>query len=91
MTDSTDVESAASSRNDKTAVDIEKAAAAGDVEAAEVRPLSGPRALLLRAQAGLFAGLEVRGVSPVPPEERTVTRYFNVFSIWFCISVSLLP
>lgn len=78
-------------------IDGEKAAAVAagqevhDVEAAEVRPLSGPRALLLRAQAGLLAGVEVRGMSPVPPEERTVTRYSNVFSIWFCISVSLLP
>lgn len=95
---STDLESAASSQKDNAAVDVEKTAVGHgevdvgvDIEAAESRPLSGPRALLYKAQALLGSSLELRGVSPVPLEERTVTRYWSVFSIWFCISVSLLP
>ncbi|KAI1181238.1 NCS1 nucleoside transporter [Nemania sp. FL0916] len=40
----------------------------------------------------LSAGpVELRGVSPVPLEERTSTRYSSYFSIWFCMNVNLLP
>jgi hypothetical protein len=36
-------------------------------------------------------GVEVRGITPVPVEERTDTRFINIFSLWFTMSVSLLP
>lgn len=95
---STDAQSAASrDGKDKTVIGVARSAGSleqidigVDIEAAESRPLSGPRALLYKAQALLGPGLEVRGVSPVPLEERVAARS-NVFSIWFCISVSLLP
>jgi hypothetical protein len=60
---------------------------AGDHTVAEVNP---PR-------HGLFyrllvtAHVEQRGVQPVPLEERTNTRFFNVFAIWFCMNINLIP
>jgi hypothetical protein len=94
MKKSTDIESASSSQGGKKVVDIEKNAATkvnpdDGFEASDSKPLPGLRGFLYKAALG--TGLEVRGVTPVPLSERTVTQYFNVFSIWFCISVSLLP
>lgn len=51
-------------------------------------PQTGRRGLLYSI---LTAGrVEVRGVVPVPCEERTSTRYFNAFSIWFCMNFNIL-
>ncbi|KAI9373903.1 permease for cytosine/purines, uracil, thiamine, allantoin-domain-containing protein [Aspergillus egyptiacus] len=36
-------------------------------------------------------GIELRGVSPVPLEERTDRRFINVFFVWFTLSTNLLP
>jgi hypothetical protein len=36
-------------------------------------------------------GVELRGAIPVPYEERTVTQYINIFSLWFCMSCNPLP
>lgn len=36
-------------------------------------------------------GVEIRGITPVPVEERTDTRFVNIFSLWFTMSVTLLP
>jgi hypothetical protein len=35
--------------------------------------------------------VELRGSTPVPYEERTVTRYLDIFSLWFCMSCNPLP
>jgi len=35
--------------------------------------------------------VEVRGIAPVPIEERTDTRLVNIFTVWFTMSVSVLP
>lgn len=35
--------------------------------------------------------VELGGSVPVPYKERTVTQYFNIFSLWFCMSCNLLP
>lgn len=35
--------------------------------------------------------VEIRGVLPVPLEERTSTRYSSYFSIWACMNINLLP
>ncbi|KAJ9144533.1 Purine-cytosine permease fcyB 4 [Pleurostoma richardsiae] len=56
---------------------------------------SGPRPGVSRRLAPLYrllaAGqIEERGVVPVPFEERTSTRYWNAFSIWFCMNVNIL-
>ncbi|KAL2803126.1 permease for cytosine/purines, uracil, thiamine, allantoin-domain-containing protein [Aspergillus granulosus] len=36
-------------------------------------------------------GIELRGVTPVPFEERTDNRFINVFFVWFTLSTNLLP
>ncbi|KAL4783274.1 permease for cytosine/purines, uracil, thiamine, allantoin-domain-containing protein [Aspergillus varians] len=36
-------------------------------------------------------GVELRGVTPVPIEERTDSRFLNVFFVWFTLSTNLLP
>ncbi|KAF2268941.1 hypothetical protein CC78DRAFT_606803 [Lojkania enalia] len=35
--------------------------------------------------------VELRGCIPVPYEDRTVTQYFNIFFLWFCMSTNPLP
>lgn len=98
MVSSTIAESATGKQSFKTTIDVEKGGGVHpqthesvDIEVGETQPVSRSRAWFSKGQALLGSGLELRGVSPVPLEERTVTRYSNVFSIWFCISVSLLP
>ncbi|KAF4628333.1 hypothetical protein G7Y89_g9826 [Cudoniella acicularis] len=36
-------------------------------------------------------GVEVRGIDPVPMEERTKTNYYNIFLMWMAIMCNLLP
>jgi len=36
-------------------------------------------------------GVEMRGITPVPLEERTDLRFINVFFVWFTMSTNLLP
>lgn len=36
-------------------------------------------------------GVEIRGIIPIPYEERTVTQYSNIFSLWFCMACNALP
>ena len=36
-------------------------------------------------------GVELRGITPVPLEERTDSRYINVFFVWFTMSTTLSP
>jgi hypothetical protein len=36
-------------------------------------------------------GVELRGVTPVPLEERVDKRFINVFFVWFTMSTNLLP
>lgn len=34
--------------------------------------------------------IEERGILPVPAEERTSTRFFNIFTVWFSINANIL-
>ncbi|KAI1825621.1 permease for cytosine/purines, uracil, thiamine, allantoin-domain-containing protein [Xylaria intraflava] len=36
-------------------------------------------------------GVEMRGITPVPLEERVDKRFINVFFVWFTMSTNLLP
>jgi hypothetical protein len=38
-----------------------------------------------------LSSVEVRGITPIPEEERTDARAVNVFSLWFSMSLNLLP
>ena len=35
--------------------------------------------------------VEVRGATPVPADMRNETKYFNIFTLWFCVSCNPLP
>ncbi|KAI8220879.1 hypothetical protein K4K53_007628 [Colletotrichum sp. SAR 10_77] len=35
--------------------------------------------------------VEVRGIAPIPVEERTVTRTVNIFTLWWCMNANVLP
>lgn len=35
--------------------------------------------------------VESRGCAPVPYEERTVTTFMDIFSLWFCMSCNPSP
>lgn len=35
--------------------------------------------------------VELRGSTPVPYEERTETKYLNIFTLWFSMSCNPLP
>lgn len=36
-------------------------------------------------------GVEVRGIEPVPLEERVKTNFYNIFFMWTSIMCNLLP
>ncbi|KAE9963673.1 hypothetical protein BLS_009073, partial [Venturia inaequalis] len=68
-------------------VDIEKKDASGSqtsvVEVGEVAPLSLWKRITL-------SGMELRGVEPVPIEERNDKHGLNIFTMWWSISLTLL-
>ncbi|KAF4483386.1 purine-cytosine permease [Fusarium agapanthi] len=59
-----------------------------DVSEAESQVLSRSTTWLDRLRRW---GLETRGMQPVPIEERTDTRYINIFFMWFTMNVNILP
>ena len=36
-------------------------------------------------------GVEEEGVHPIPVEERNDTKLFNVFTIWWAMSIGIIP
>lgn len=71
----------------KTPADV-SAADMADIDVVETQSLSRRKVWLSRAVAW---GVEVRGTTPVPLEERTDSRFINVFFVWFTMSTNLLP
>ncbi|KAL2208561.1 hypothetical protein CC79DRAFT_1270914 [Sarocladium strictum] len=59
-----------------------------DVSEAESQSLSRRDVWLNRFKRW---GVETRGTTPVPLEERVDTRFINVFFVWFTMSTNLLP
>lgn len=59
-----------------------------DVSEAESQSLSRKDVWLNRFKRW---GVETRGTTPVPLEERVDTRFINVFFVWFTMSTNLLP
>lgn len=59
------------------------------VEVKAEKPPGHLRSLVSRLEN--HGGIEVKGAEPVPFEDRTVTRYWHVFSLWFCMSCNMLP
>jgi hypothetical protein len=84
----TDVEMAAATR-DASQVSPEAVKTGTEVETETKSRYGGIRGLLsMLASQGK---VELRGSTPVPYEERTVRRYLDIFSLWFCMSCNPLP
>ncbi|KAH9884386.1 permease for cytosine/purines, uracil, thiamine, allantoin-domain-containing protein [Xylariomycetidae sp. FL2044] len=62
---------------------------ASDIDVAESQVCEKPRARWLSKISAW--GIETRGITPVPPEEKTDKRFINVFFVWFTMSTNLLP
>jgi hypothetical protein len=71
----------------KSPVDVSSDSPA-DIDVVESQTLSRRKAWLKKAAAW---GVETRGITPVPLEERTDPRFINVFFVWFTMSTNLLP
>lgn len=52
------------------------------------KPTLWTRIMNVLASNGDF---ELRGCQPVLPEDRTETKYFNIFTLWFSMSCNPLP
>ncbi|KAJ5314728.1 uncharacterized protein N7443_001612 [Penicillium atrosanguineum] len=59
-----------------------------DVATAELQHDRSPRAWLFKIAS---LGVEMRGIAPVPLQERSDKRYINVFFVWLTMSTNLLP
>ena len=60
-----------------------------DVNVKEPGRFKGLWSLLSRLEKR--GAVELNGSAPVPYEDRTVTEYFNIFTLWFCLSCNPLP
>lgn len=45
----------------------------------------------LAHKAIVFGRVELRGVAPIPVEERTVDRTINIFTLWWSMNANILP
>lgn len=71
----------------KAPADVSTATQA-DIDAVESQSFGKYKSWISKAAAW---GVEIRGTSPVPLEERIDPRFINVFFVWFTMSTNLLP
>lgn len=45
----------------------------------------------LLGKAAAFGRVELRGITPIPVQERTVERTINVFTLWWSMNANILP
>ncbi|KAI1814550.1 permease for cytosine/purines, uracil, thiamine, allantoin-domain-containing protein [Poronia punctata] len=64
--------------------------AATDIDLAESQMQSSSKMAPYLAKLTSW-GVEIRGVKPVPLEERVDKRFINVFFVWFTMSTNVLP
>ena len=83
----TDIESMASEKDTMKTPENDKSGV--EVKVGEQARLGGINGFLSKLSSR--GGVELRGSIPVPYEERTVTQYINIFSLWFCMSCNPLP
>lgn len=88
-----DVRAEAISRNEllrpgATSTDVEKQGAVPDPQLAGRTSESSATRLLSEVLAK--GKVEGHGIVPLPIEDRTSTRYFNVFTIWFSMNTNIL-
>lgn len=68
--------------------DVEKQQPVSDAQPAGRTSESSASRLLLEVLAK--GKVEGHGIVPLPIEDRTSTRYFNVFTIWFSMNTNIL-
>lgn len=73
---------------EKSLKDEEKAIPVKDVEITKMDSVPGLAGFLRKITS---MGVELRGSSPIPEKERTNTRTINLFTMWFTMSINLLP
>ncbi|KAJ0346676.1 hypothetical protein COL154_008455 [Colletotrichum chrysophilum] len=66
--------------------DVETASSIHEAQSEEAR---GWRAWAQKLMS--LGHVEVRGIAPIPVEERTVTRTVNIFTLWWCMNANVLP
>ncbi|KAF0324834.1 purine-cytosine permease fcy22 [Colletotrichum asianum] len=66
--------------------DVETASSIHEAQSEEAR---GWRAWAQKLMS--LGHIEVRGIAPIPVEERTVTRTVNIFTLWWCMNANVLP
>jgi hypothetical protein len=75
--------------------DVEKGSSVGtpeiehDFEIAEVRDVPHKSTAFLRRIVSW--GVEAEGIVPIPEENRTNMRTYEIFTLWFSMSTNLLP
>jgi hypothetical protein len=67
----------------------QESASTGSVIETQSVPLNGFRGFLDKLVK--FGRVEIRGIAPIPVEERTVTRTINIFTLWWCMNANILP
>lgn len=60
-----------------------------DTSQGQVDAMIGWKRMFFKAAS--FGRVELRGIQPIPVEERTDTQFANVFTIWWCMNANLLP
>jgi hypothetical protein len=83
-----DIESMASEK-DSTKKPVNGKADVQELNIGEQGTLGGINGFIARLSKR--GQVELRGAIPVPYEERTMTQYINIFSLWFCMSCNPLP
>ncbi|KAH8887380.1 hypothetical protein GQ53DRAFT_292659 [Thozetella sp. PMI_491] len=68
---------------------LDKQEYASSTGEAQVGKLTG--AIKWFEKAAAYGRVELRGISPIPVEERTVKRTVNIFTLWWCMNANILP
>lgn len=71
---------------EQSAIDVHKEAQEGIIE-----EYVGSRSLAKSLRFLVTAGVELRGLEPVAPEDRTHTRYVNILTLFGGSFISILP
>jgi hypothetical protein len=62
-----------------------------DVQVAEMQDMEQGRWSRWAHKIISFQSVEARGIQPIPVEERTNRRTYDIFTLWFTMSTSPLP
>lgn len=86
-----DVESTTPTTDLKNLEHDNEAAAEMPEEGTIIANYAGPQSLKDFLKSLTTAGVELRGLEPVPLQDRTHTKYYNIFTLFGGSFISLLP